>query len=233
MKKKIPLQILKALEPLLKENSSLFEIILQDEYIIKIIDKDKNSDFYFLIESFTTYPKFTLLVNRKPANDFTKSVNRGSVLADQIGNEFKKWLDILEGYEKVNSIFDDPIIEAFASEYYSEFEIIDEDAGIKPFNIKQILLLDEHLENIEINIERHLTATNKVELEEILNEVIELRENLTKRPKKWVIKKLSFVWAKISKQGPVFIKEFLSESSKLIIKESVKFIFNKGIDLLN
>jgi hypothetical protein len=233
MKKKIPLQILKALEPLLKENSSLFEIILQDEYIIKIIDKDKNSDFYFLIESFTAHPKFTLLVNRKPANDFTTSVNRGSVLADQIGNEFKKWLDILEGYEKVNSIFDDPIIEAFASEYYSEFEIIDEDAGIKPFNIKQILLLDEHLENIENNIERHLTATNKVELEEILNEVIELRENLTKRPKKWVIKKLSFVWAKISKQGPVFIKEFLSESSKLIIKESVKFIFNKGIDLLN
>jgi hypothetical protein len=233
MKKKVPLQILKALEPLLEENSSMFEIVHHDKNIIKIIDKDKNSDFYFIVESFIASPKFTLLVNCKPANDFTTGVSRKSVLADQIGKEFKNWLDILEGYEKVNSIFDDPIVEAFASEYYSEFEIIDEDAGINPFNIKQILLLDEHLENIEINIGRHATAANKIELEEILNEVIELRENLTKKPKKWVVKNLSLIWAKISKQGPAFIKEFLSESSKLIIKESVKFIFNKGIDLLN
>jgi hypothetical protein len=233
MKKKIPLQILKTLEPFLKENSSMFEIVHQNEYLIKIIDKDKNSDFYFVIEDFKNEPEFNLLVNCKPASDFTIKIIRKWVLADQIGIEFKSWLDILEGYEKVNSIFDDPIIEAFASEYFSEFEIIDEDAGINPFNIKQILLLDDHLENIENNIEKHITATNKIELEEILNEVIELRGNLTKKPKKWVIKKLSFVWAKISKQGPVFIKEFLSESSKLIIKESVKFIFNKGVDLLN
>lgn len=233
MKKKIPLQILKALEPLLKENSSMFEIVHQDKYIIKIIDKDKNSDFYFIIESFIAHPNFTLVVNCKPASDFTTGISRKSVLADQIGKEFKNWLDILEGYEKVNSIFDDPIIEAFASEYFSEFEIIDEDAGINPFNIKQILLLDDHLENIENNIEKHITTTNEIELKEILNEVIELRGNLTKKPKKWVIKRLSFVWAKISKQGPVFIKEFLSESSKLIIKESVKLIFNKGVDLLN
>jgi hypothetical protein len=233
MKKKVPLQILKALEPLLKENSSMFEIVHQDKYIIKIIDKDKNSDFYFIIESFIAHPNFTFVVNCKPASDFTIGISRNSVIADQIGKEFKKWLDILEGYEKVNSIFDDPIIESFASEYYSEFDIIDEDAGINPFNIKQILLLDNHLENIENNIEKHITVTNKIELEEIIKEIIELRENLTKKPKKWVIKKLSFIWAKISKQGPVLIKEFLSESNKLIIKESVKFIFDKGIDLLN
>lgn len=233
MKKKIPLQILKTLEPFLKENSSMFEIIPQNEFLIKIADKDKNSDFYFIIEDFKNQSVFSALVNRKPESDFTTKIHRKWVNVDSLANEFQSWLSILEGYDNVKSIFDDPIIEAFANEYYSEFEIIDEDAEINPLKIKQILLLDEHLENIEKNIDKYKTDINKVEIEDILDEVTELRENLTKKPKKWVIKKLSLVWAKISKQGPALVKDFLTEGSKYLIKESVKFVFEKGMDLLN
>ncbi|AOZ99341.1 hypothetical protein [Flavobacterium commune] len=233
MKKKIPLQILKTLEPFLKEHSSMFEIVPQNEYLIKILDKDKNSDFYFVIEDFKTQSTLSVLVNRKPENDSTTKVIRKWTTIDSLKNDFQDWLNILQGYDNVKSIFDDVITEAFANDYYSEFEIIDEDAAVNPLKINQILLLDQHLENIQNNIDKYKTEENKLEIESILHEVIELRENLTKKSKKWVIKKLSFVWAKISKQGPIFIKDFLTEGNKHLIKESVKFVFEKGMDLLN
>ena len=66
MKKNIPLQILKTLEPFLKKESSMFEVIPQNEFLIKIIDKDKNSDFHFIIEDFKNQSAFSVLVNRKP-----------------------------------------------------------------------------------------------------------------------------------------------------------------------
>ncbi|MDI5948542.1 hypothetical protein [Flavobacterium yafengii] len=233
MKKKIPLQILKTLVPFLKKESSMFEIIPQNQFLIKIVDKDKNSDFHFIIEDFKNESAFSVLVNRKPESDLATKIHRKWVNADLLEKEFQSWLNILEDYDNIKSIFDDNILEAFSNEYYSEFEIIDEDAEINPLKIKQILLLDEHLEKIQNNIEKYKTDINEVEIDDIICEVIELRENLTKKSKKWVIKKLSVVWAKISKQGPVLIKEFLSEGSKYLIKESVKFIFEKGIDLLH
>lgn len=233
MKKNIPLQILKTLEPFLKKESSMFEVIPQNEFLIKIVDKDKKSDFHFIIEDFKNQPAFSVLVNRKPESDLATKIHRKWVNSDLLEKEFQSWLDILEEYDNIKSIFDDNIVEAFASEYYSEFEIIDEDAEINPLKVKQILLLDEHLENIQNNIEKYKTDINEGEIDDIIFEVIDLRENLTKKSKKWVVKKLSLVCAKISKQGPILIKEFLSEGSKYLLKESVKIIFEKGINLLN
>lgn len=232
MKKKIPLQILKTLEPFLKKESTIFEIIPQDQYLIKFVDKDKNSDFHFIIEDFKNQPAFSVLVNRKPHSDLATKIDRKWVNVNLLEKEFQSWVNILEEYDNIKSIFDDNIVEAFANEYYTEFEIIDEDAEINPLKVKQILLLDEHLEKIQNNIKKYKTEKNEAEIDNIINEVIELRENLTKKSKKWVIKKLSVVWGKISKQGPILIKEFLSEGSKYLIKESVKFIAEKGIDLL-
>ena len=49
--------------------------------------------------------------------------------------------------------------------------------------------------------------------------------------------KLTNVWAKVAKQGTKFIKEFLTESKKELIKQGVKgkidFAKENGADLLN
>ena len=232
MKKNIPLQVLQTLEPYLTNNSPLCELTKPESFLIKFIDREEESDFYFNILEYKTETQFLLLVDYKPKSSNSVENLQTWIQGNELENYFKNWTDLLRAYETVKTAYDDPILNAFAEEYYTEFEIIDEDANEKPFKVQQILLLNEHLENIQNRIEEFSNEENKNEINEIINDVIELKENLSKKPKKWVVKNLSLVWAKITKQGPKFIKEFLSESSKLVIKEGVKYIFDKGIELL-
>lgn len=233
MKKKIPLQVLETIEPYVNKKGHSFESIEPNSFLLKFIDKDENSDFYFNVEAYNTENGFHLLVDWKPSNKQTILNKKMWIKAEQLNTFFTNWLKLLEGYDKVKTVFDDPILEAFADEYFTEFEIIDEESETKPFSTKQILLLDTHLENIQKRIDKFKTPDNKEEIEKIKDCVEELRNNLTKKSKKWVIKKVSNIWAQITKQGPKLMKEFLSESKKLSIKEGVKFLFNEGIDLIN
>ncbi|MDP3680460.1 MAG: hypothetical protein Q8R22_06465 [Flavobacterium sp.] len=233
MKKNTPLQVLQTLEPYLTNNSPLCELTQPGDLLMKFKDKDNDSDFYFNILQYKTDTEFLLLIDWKPMNSNTVSNKQMWIKANLLETYFKNWIDLLRAYENVKTIYDDPIIEAFADEYYTEFEIIDDDANEKPFKTKQILLLNDHLEDIQNRIGEFINEENKTEIQEIISDVIELKANLSKKSKKWVIKNLSLVWAKITKQGPVFMKEFLSETSKFVIKEGVKFIYEKGTELLS
>lgn len=232
MKKKIPLQILEILEPFVLSNSSLFESIDPKECLLKFKDKDAQSDFFFNVEQYKIGNELQLLIDRKPSSNLSIENKRDWIDSKHLEIFFARWVEILEKYSNVKTVFDDPIIEAFANEYYTEFEIIEDDAETKPFSTRQILLLDEHLENIETEIEKYQTEENKKEIQEIKDEVVKLRSNLTTKSKKWIIQNLSKTWAKITKQGPKFIKEFLSEGKKEAIKVGVKMLIEGGIDLL-
>lgn len=140
---------------------------------------------------------------------------------------------MLSDFNETETIFDDPIWKGFQDEYYASFEIIDEDASTKPLSSKQILLLDEHLTEIENRIGEFATDSNKEAIKEIKSDINELKSDLTKKPKKWGIQKLSIVWGKITKQETKFIKEFLNEGEKEIIKQGIKLIMQGGENLLS
>lgn len=139
----------------------------------------------------------------------------------------------IKRFEKVNSFFDDPILNSYAEDYYSEFEIIDEDSNTKPFKTNQILLLDEHLENIENSLDKFKTENNKVQIEDIKKDINELRGKLTSKSKKWIIRNISIVWAKVTKLGTPLMKEFLSEAKKTFIREGLKYMIEQGTNLIN
>lgn len=233
MKKKIPLQVLETIEPYVNKKGTSFDSIDPNGFLLKFIDKDDSSDFYFNVETYKIENGFQLLVDWKPSNKQTIANKKMWIKAEQLDSYFTNWLKLLDGYENVKTVFDDPILEAFADEYFTEFEIIDEDADVKPFSTKQVLLLDNHLESIQKRIDKFQTPENKAEIEKIKTNVEELRNNLTKKSKKWVIKQVSKIWAQITKQGPKLMKEFLSETKKHAIKEGVKLLFEKGADLIN
>lgn len=232
MKKKIPLQVLEFIEPFVDRKGKTFDTINSDNFLLKFIDKEEGSNFYFNVESYKIENGFNLLIDWKPDNKQTIANHRTWIKAENLETYFSNWLKLLEGYEKVKTVFDDPILNAFTEEYFSDFEIVEDDADSKPFSSKQIMLLDVHLENIQKKIGKYENPENNFEIQEIKNDVIELRYNLTKKSKEWVIKRLAKVWAKITKQGPILMKEFLSETKKNAIKEGVKFIFEHGIDLI-
>jgi hypothetical protein len=233
MKKNIPLVVLETLEKFVQLKSEEFEVINPDKFLLKIIDKDNNSNFYFNIENYKVENGLKLLIDWKPVNKESIGNKRMWIESKELDAYFSNWIKILKAYETVNSFFDDPIIKAFTEEYYAEFEIIDEDADSKPLTSKQILLLDEHLEYIENNIEKYQTEHNEAEIQEIKSKVKDLRENLTSKSKAWVIKNLSNIWAKVTKQGTKFLKDFLSEAKKQAIIEGVKYLIGQGVNMIN
>ena len=239
-KKDLPLVILKALEPFVGLKGNKFEVIEPQEKLMIAIDKDIDSDFHFTIEQYqknTSNNTFQFLMSRSPKNNNDNGNYQTWVEVSGLETQFDAWLKLLEEYESVNSFFDDPITKSFREEFYAEFEIIEDDAETNPLNTKQILLLDSYLDSVDNKLSNFITENNEQDIQDIKEEIFLLRENLTKKSKKWVVSKLTNIWAKIAKQGTTFIKEFLNESKKEIIKQGIKGIFDyvkeNGIDLLN
>ncbi len=237
-KKDLPLVILKALEPYVGLKGDKFEVVEPKENLLKVIDKDIDSDFHFTIEKYQQNKNgFQFLMTRSPKNANDNGIYQAWVDISGLGGQFDAWLKLLNDYETINSFFDDPITKSFRDEFFAEFEIVDEDAEINPLNTRQILLLDSYLDTVDTKLAEFTTDKNLQDIQDIKEDILQLKDNLTKKSKKWVVSKLTNIWAKIAKQGTKFIREFLSESKKELIKQGVKGIINyvkeNGHDLLN
>lgn len=239
-KKDLPLVILKALEPYVGLKGDMFEVIEPKENLLKVIDKDIDSDFHFTIvkyEKNNNSGSFQFYMTRSPKNINDNKEYQTWVEISGLGEQFNAWLKLLSEYETTNSFFDDPITKSFRDEFFAEFEIVDEDAEINPLNTKQILILDDYLDSVDKKLSEYTTDQNSQDILEIKEEILQLKENLTRKSKKWVVSKLSNIWAKIAKQGTKFIREFLSETKKEFIKQGVKgiidYVKENGHELLN
>lgn len=223
-KKDYPLEILKALEGFVSLNGNQFELVDSGEFIMKAIDKDPKSSFHFILETYQTAAGAVLqvLMNMKPRSQKSIGENRTWINVNDLNGHFNSWLSLLSEYDAVKSFFDDPAVKAFSDEFYAEFELLEDDADVKPLNTKQILFLDEYLEKTAEHLSNHITEKNSDQIEDIQSDITILRDSLTTKSKKWVATNLAKVWAKIAKQGPKFIKEFLSEVKTEVIKVCVK-----------
>lgn len=237
-KKDLPLVILKSLQPFVNLRGEKFEILDPKDNLLKVVDQEPESIFHFTIEEYRKAQngRFQFLMSCSPKSQDENGIYKSWLEISQLEPQFQAWIKLLDEYENVESFFDDPILESFRDEYFTEFEIIDEDADTKPLNTKQILLLDSHLEDVGERLSDYLTEKNTDQISEIQEDILELRENLTNKSKKWIIENLTIIWAKIAKQGTKFIKEFLSESKKEVIKHGVKglieLVKDNSIDFL-
>lgn len=238
-KKDLPLVILQALEPFVKLKGDKFEVMDPKGYLLKVIDKDPESEFEFILEQYKreNNAKFQFLMTRSPKSVYDNGKYQMWVEISGLNAQFETWVKLLNQYETVSSFFDDPITQTFKDEFYAEFEIIDDDAEYNPLKTKQILLLDNYLHDIESRLTNYVTDSNGNDIQEIQADIASLRNHLTLRSKKWIINKLTTIWAKIAKQGTNFVREFLTESKKELIKQGIKGIIDyakeNGHDLIN
>lgn len=239
-KKDLPIVILRVLEPFVTLQGDKFEVVDPEDNLLKVIDKDLESEFYFTIEKYQKNANsgaFNLLLNRVPNNINDIKPLQNWTTISELPTQFENWLKLLEEYESLNSFYDDPIAKAYQDELFAEFEFIKDEDYEKPLKINQILGLDLYFEKVQLKLEEFKTEKNSAEIEEILGEIDNLRNNLTTKSRKFVIEKLTRIWGKIAKQGTKFIKEFLTESKKELIKQGVKgiieFVKENGVELLN
>jgi hypothetical protein len=230
MKKKLPLELVKGFNPKYGDEVT-FDFGTDDKSIVIFKDKDPESDFYFEIKEISS-PGHKILVEFKPANRAIIKSTSSWFTIEQLNAHFDMWIKMIKEYNSSETIFDDPIVKGFEKELLEDIDFTDPDAETKPFPIEIILRLDLHLEKIEMDIEKFKDLENEKEITEIKTLAADLRKELSKKPKKYVFRKLVNIWAKIIKQGPKLIKEFLTEGGKVLAKESIKFLIGKGLDML-
>jgi hypothetical protein len=219
-KKDIPLIVLETLEPYLKKNDEIFEIVDPKESLLRIIDSDTDSDFYFEVVDFQMSNGKTILqLDYKPQNKTNTGAYKPRIVHTQLDGHFENWTTRLSEYAKVESIYDDPILKKNAEKFFQKFDIIDEDAEYTSFDLEQQLFLEEYLDNTKQKLEKLKKGKSEdliLELEELETEAEKIKAVITKESKKKIIRRLSIFWGKAQKTGIDVIKEiFISVTAEL------------------
>lgn len=221
-KKDIPLVILESIEPFLKQSGENYETTDPKESLLKIIDCDNDSDFFFEVIDFEIKNGKTYLdIEFKPQNKNNTAKYKTSINSTQLNAQFKNWVSRLSDYDKIISIYDDPIVKQNAENFFQKFDIVDEDAAYVSFDLEQQLFLEDYLDGAKdklTKLKKGKTKDEVLELDDLELEADEIKSVLTKESKKKIIKRLSIFWGKAQKTGLEIIKEILIKVTSEIVK---------------
>lgn len=222
LKKRVPIDLLEAMQPLIDNNKILLKPIFTEGYYFHLTDLD--SDLFFKVfEKDDIY-----IVERKPFSSISNKLSSvGLRRMNEVIANFQDWISILKRYE-MNSIFDDPFIKSYTEEFYESIKMVDEDADEKPFDhVKQQYLL-VYLENAKLILESHKTESNKEVIDSIIEDCESLENELTQLPKNKVLEKLSTIWAKSKKEGWKLAKDLLTKFKEETISTVVKHVLENA-----
>jgi hypothetical protein len=227
MKKTVPLAILKAIEPILENlDRDIFVIDLQGRCVLRINDVDKTSDFFFEIEAYETgqngQGKTVLQLAYCPEGESSVGIHQTRIYLDTLLAVYKAWEGVVTEYDRVKSVFDDHILGKYEKEFFAEFEVLEEDADKVGFDFQKQLLIDNALAGVIKTLESKKDETNKEQIEELIKEAEEIKEDLTELTKKETASRISKLFAKIRKGGMKLIKDTYPILQKEIIGQAVK-----------
>lgn len=191
-KHRLPLKLIKALEPYLKYKNTLFTVASEKGFLIRFVSVEHRG-FYFSIRNMASRgPSVVYTVDFAPVTESSISAHSTTTGLEGIIQQLDKWISIIKGYEAVTSFFDDPILNSRADEIASQIKILDKDADIKPYSMDVILRIDEVLRKIEEKLPEFSTEHNQREITYVRSEIEELREVATRET-------MSQVWRRIIK----------------------------------
>lgn len=228
-KKDLPVDVLKSLTKFYEVQGENFQRVSPKEgELLRYIDKDPTSEFYFVIKSYKYGDKgLKFVIERKPNSTRSVNLTIREVLLKDLEIELFNWINIIDTYSQLQSPYDDPIVDAYAKEAIQDyFQIIDDDADTNPYDIKRVLLLDEYLASIEEGIDEFQNNSNEEDVKKVKELAEEIRANLTTKTKRWVVHRFSVLYGRIAKVGIPAIKKLIEfgwkEAAKELIKNAVK-----------
>ena len=225
-KKEIELERVKGLRRLkdffkeeINKRSDTLNISNETLTTIKIEDYDKDSTFSFeLKESLKESGKPFYVIEYNPMNSRVLDPIQEKLEENKVKESFIQWVNIVDEYNKINLDPDDQILNAYVEEFYVEYEIIDDDSSVKPFNLEQQQFLDNFLESVQKTLNKH---TDDDEIQTLIEETTEIRENLTRETKKRIINRISRLVSKIRIKGLKLLGEIINEAKKELIKRII------------
>jgi hypothetical protein len=220
MKKKIPLAILEALQPVADNNLNLIKVVQDNNSMFHLLDKDENSDFYFKVsKQEIRNGNLNYSIEYKPRSRDLINAHSTWVTSEGVLQVIKMWLELLMSYNKIDTIYDDAILKSNQERFEKQFEILDDNSETTSFDLNQQIFLDEYLNTVKsklIALQEGRSTSQVKELEELSIEATEIQNDLTTQTKSQIIKRLSRLWGKAQKVGLDVIKEiFVSVTAEL------------------
>lgn len=236
-KEQTPLIVHKAIEPYLAKRDNLFVRVDSEDDFVRFKGSSPNSVFFFDIKTFriSSQRKNQLNISYRPFSSQSSESKTVWIDCSNIKKHFDNWYNLISEYNSTKTAFDDPIINGFKEDYYSYFEIIDDEKD-KPLDTSSIIPIYDHFEGIRLRLAEYKGFNNSQEIEDIQNDIENLKSSLTNSGRSEITSKICVIWAKLTKQGALYYKEFVEVSRKFIMKEGAKRIFNlakKGIEYIN
>lgn len=225
MKKDIPVAILTIIGKMSEKIPRLIKIIADDTVILNIVHADQSTGYYFKIIKqnsgwFDGIKKY--VIEFKPAGPDSNGIMKWSGSKQDLDIYLTNWTNLLDAYENVQIFFEDPIIKRNQENFDKEFEIVDEDADIVPFDLKQQFFLDNYVSKAIESIEafaKDKPAEEKEELASLVEEGKVLKKSISQEAKRPVIKKLSHFLGRAQKISLDLVKEiFVNVSAEVITK---------------
>lgn len=224
MKNKIPIGLRKEINNAHKDSGGLFITEFQEDFLVRFKDSDINSDFFFLVSTTNTenvHREITYSIHYKPYSEETLEVRKTVTTLKDFSKHFNKWKSLLIEANKVNDLFNDPFVQSYYEDIEPHFEIIDQDAHIKPFSIDNQLRLIKFLDSAKTTIENNTKTKDDLDSRKTIQLIEETKSNLNKLTKAKVIKRIREIIARGFKLtievGQKLLVEFTAELAKKIL----------------
>lgn len=154
------------------------------------------------------------LYYRSPESENSTNISKEWALSNKIIEKFNTWISLLKRYDALKFI--DPITKQYEDEIYENFQIIEDEADTTPFDTEQQIFLIRYLENSKKYLE---SKKGEYEVAEIIEEIDDLKESVTRLPKNASMKKVSTILAKSKKKGMELFKELMVMFKKDLMKK--------------
>ena len=142
-----------------------------------------------------------------------------TVSPDEVIERFSDWVNTLNEFDEIIWEEEDLITAAYEEEFYTEFDILDEDADIKPFSSEQQKTLNGFVNKLVENLE---AKKDEYPVEDILEDVKAIKKDLPISTKKKIIKSFAKAFAKMKKLGVEAFEDFVKDGMKDVMKEAIK-----------
>jgi hypothetical protein len=229
-KKKHTLILLQTVERLFKRirtfvevNNDILELTKNEPFEIVIEDKSKYSDFKFSVSNPTQNSSNKIIFEAEfnPTSSISLASRKVPTEENSIVTLLEQWTNLIKAYNKTELSAEESILKEYEQEFYANFEILDEDADTKPYELEKQVIIHNYFVNVI-----HILKQNEKENADLIKEAEEIKEEIPSMTKRTTVKRISGFFAKVRKKSLPLLKEVLELGRKEVFKRGIKFLLD-------
>ncbi|KAA9356875.1 MULTISPECIES: hypothetical protein [Larkinella] len=200
--------------------------------LLLVKDIQNGFEFHFAVTDWKTDTgKMLFRITRYPYSSDSVDPKESWIEERNLKEVWERWVGLVDYYRTVDP-FDgskDPILEQYQDEFFENFEMLDEDAETKPFDLDKQVLIDRYLGD---TIHRLQAKSRDPEISDADRQVYldlifktnHLKETQTTQSQNQTVKELTGIWAYARKKGLKYLEIFKSEAIKELMKSGIKYL---------